>query len=498
MRVVMVMYDSLNRRMLPRYGCESVHAPNFTRLARRATAFDTSYVCSMPCMPARRDWMTGRPNFLHRPWGPLDPYDRCVTDALRDAGVYSHLCTDHQHYFEDGGSNYHCRYDTWEFFRGQEGDPWKGQLDEVPTDGLTGRNAICDLVRHSQDRKNRAFITDDAQMPQAQTFTAGIDFVRRNAHRDKWFIQIETFDPHEPFFTQPKWQELYPDTDRSDARPLCDWPEYGQSEVNDAHANQLRGHYASLVSFCDKQLGDVLDLFDELNLWDDTMLIVWTDHGFLLGEHKLWAKNQMPLYDEIANTPFFVWDPRCPEAAGRRRSSLVQPAIDLPVTLLGAMGAEVPASMLGKDLQQVIADDTPVREAGIFGYFGLQVNVTDGRYVYMRAPASNDNQPLHEYTLSTPRMRSRMPVEQLAGATLAPPFEFMQGCPPLKLSAQAGLDHGFKPALSDTLLFDRKNDPGQAKPIDDPAVEQRMIGYLKELMQQADAPAEQYQRLGLA
>ena len=70
MRVVMVMFDSLNRRMLPPYGCGWVYAPNFARLADRAVAFDNSYICSMPCMPARRDFHTGRPNFLHRSWRP--------------------------------------------------------------------------------------------------------------------------------------------------------------------------------------------------------------------------------------------------------------------------------------------------------------------------------------------------------------------------------------------------------------------------------------------
>ena len=55
MRAVMVMYDSLNRRMLPPYGADpAIHAPNFVRLAQRTVTFDTCYAGSMPCMPARR------------------------------------------------------------------------------------------------------------------------------------------------------------------------------------------------------------------------------------------------------------------------------------------------------------------------------------------------------------------------------------------------------------------------------------------------------------
>src|SRR5438045_4422444 len=88
MKAVMVMFDSLNRHMLPPYGCTWTHAPNFARLAQRTVTFDRSYVCSMPCMPARRDLHTGRPNFLHRSWGPLEPFDDSMPEMLRNNGIY--------------------------------------------------------------------------------------------------------------------------------------------------------------------------------------------------------------------------------------------------------------------------------------------------------------------------------------------------------------------------------------------------------------------------
>ena len=75
----MVMFDSLNRRYLPPYGCAWTNCPNFARLAERTVTFDNSYIASMPCMPARRDLLTGRYNFLHRSWGPLQPFDDALT-----------------------------------------------------------------------------------------------------------------------------------------------------------------------------------------------------------------------------------------------------------------------------------------------------------------------------------------------------------------------------------------------------------------------------------
>ena len=127
MRAIVVMFDSLNRHMLPPYCADTfVQAPNFSRLAEKSVTLDNFYAGSMPCMPARREMHTGRYNFLHRSWGPLEPFDDSAPQALAHAGVHTHLASDHPHYWEDGGATYHNRFDTYEFFRGQEGDAWKG------------------------------------------------------------------------------------------------------------------------------------------------------------------------------------------------------------------------------------------------------------------------------------------------------------------------------------------------------------------------------------
>jgi arylsulfatase A-like enzyme len=113
MKAIMVMYDSLNRRYLSPYGSDWVKTPNFERLAQRSVRFTNSYVGSMPCMPARRELHTGRYNFLHRSWGPLEPFDDSCPEILKRAGVHTHLASDHYHYWEDGGCTYHTRYNTW-------------------------------------------------------------------------------------------------------------------------------------------------------------------------------------------------------------------------------------------------------------------------------------------------------------------------------------------------------------------------------------------------
>ena len=121
MKAVMLMFDSLNREMLQPYGCKWVFTPNFQRLSEKCVRFDNCYAGSLPCMPARRELQTGRYNFLHRSWGPLEPYDDSMPQILKNNGVYTHLVSDHVHYWEDGGATYHSRYNSWEYiFRLQE------------------------------------------------------------------------------------------------------------------------------------------------------------------------------------------------------------------------------------------------------------------------------------------------------------------------------------------------------------------------------------------
>lgn len=494
MKVVMVMFDTLNRRMLPPYGCDWIVAPNFERLARRSVTFDNAYVGSMPCMPARRELHTGRYNFLHRSWSPLEPFDESMPEILRKNGVYSHLVTDHQHYFEDGGATYHNRYSSFEFVRGQEGDHWKGVVEpsfEVPPFDRTpsAHENLEEATRlWRQDWINRSYMPAPAQQPQTVTFDLGLQFLETNATADEWFLQIETFDPHEPFFTHQRYKELYP---HAYDGPHLDWPPYQRVSETPEEVEHLRYEYAALLSMCDEQLGRVLDLMDARDLWRDTMLVVCTDHGYLLGEHGWWAKNVQPWYDENAHVPLFIWDPRC-GGAGTRRDSLVQ-MIDLPATLLDFFGLPLPPTMEGVPLASTIASDAPVREAALFGIHGGHVNVTDGRYVYMRAPARPENRPLYEYTLMPTHMRSMFSVEELETLELAPPFEFTKGCSTLKIEARPWVD----PHRFGTLLFDLKEDPEQARPLDDAAVEERMVRHLIRLMVANDAPREQYERLGL-
>jgi arylsulfatase A-like enzyme len=493
MKAVIMMYDSLNRHMLPPYGCDWVHAPNFKRLAERTLVFDKMYVGSMPTIPARREMHTGRYNFLHRSWGPLEPFDNSVYEHLKHNGVSTHLVSDGYHYWEDGGATYHGRFSTWQFNRGQEGDYCIGDL----TDAVGPPENLNDTYRNRtwlhQDWVNRHHMQKEEDQPQARTVTGGIEFLRTNHKEDNWLLQVETFDPHEPYFCDPKYYALYKDIDPYDG-PVFDWPPYQQC-TNEPE--NIRKHVqvanAALISMCDAWLGKLLDTMDELNLWDDTLFILCSDHGFLLGEHGWWGKCRMPFYDEVANTPLFVWDPRFGKR-GERRQSLVQ-TIDIGPTLLDYFGKDMLSHMQGRPIAPAIEMDTPVRDAGLYGTLGGHVNVTDGRYVYMRASAKEQAE-LYEYTLMPTHMRSFFGIDVLAKASLNEPLPFTKGVPVLRIPSRVG-DYSRSHEFGH-LLFDRHKHPRQEQAIEDAHVEKEMQAKLVKLMKESDAPPELYVRLGLA
>jgi len=414
---------------------------------------------------------------------------------LSNAGVYTHLVTDHQHYWEDGGATYHTRYDTHEFFRGQEGDSWKGHVEtefdvEVLNNRLGPASFAADMVAkmRRQDQINRMYQPTIETHSQTLTFDAGLHFVETNKDADSWFLQIECFDPHEPFFSYGEHREHY--AHQYDG-PQFDWPDYAKVFESEAEADHLRAEYKALLTFCDQSLGRVLDAMDKNNMWDDTLLIVCTDHGLLLGERGWWGKSVQPWFDENIHTPLFIWDPRY-RVAGQRSDALVQ-TVDFGPTLLDFFGVPIPELMQGQPIGPVIAEGREIRDAGLFGNFGAHVSVTDGRYVYMRACATPENRPLFEYTLMPTHMRSMFSPAELAEAELVPPLSFTKGAPVLKIPGRVW----GSPWQFGTLLFDMENDPNQQHPLTDPDLELRMANLLVAQMRQSDAPVEQFERLGL-
>ncbi|MCG8477848.1 MAG: sulfatase [Spirochaetales bacterium] len=512
MKTVLVFFDTLRRDAISPYN-GGVNTPAFDRLASMGCTFDNHYAGSMPCMPARRELHTGRYNFLHRSWGPLEPFDRSMPRALRDGGVHSHLISDHYHYWEGGGATYHTRYSTWECVRGQEGDPWiadPGFADFPDAIGCTHRTMT------EQDEVNRRWMLANGYHPQRETFAKGLSFLSRNAREDNWFLQLETFDPHEPFWTD----EGVTDAALHDYDgPRFDWPAYGDVSESSEQIAHVRRRYRELVAMCDRQLDRVLDAFDRFNLWKDTALIVTTDHGFLLGEHRQWGKVVQPLFSEVIRLPLLVYVPPASvrhgdlpaTVPGSRCGELTQ-TVDLAPTVLALHGLDRSADHYdGLPLQGALermhdpAAGTSrwgqARRYALYGVFGAHVCVTDGRYTYFRSPQNAANGPLYEHTLMPWKMRDPAAAEDLTEAELVHPDRFARGLPVLRYPG-----HPYSPKIVPWLrdfLFDIEEDPGQEHNLldknvqEEHALRERWNRVLADRMVAAASPPSQFERLGL-
>lgn len=488
MKAIMVMFDTLSRNYLPNFGNEWVQAPNFERLRENCLTFDNFYGGSMPCMPARRELHTGNYNFLHRSWGPLEPFDHSVFEELDKAGIYTHLVTDHSHYFEDGGATYHTRYSSWEGIRGQEGDRWVPRINH-PTDenhNLLNKTGIS----REQHLANKTRIHNEDEMPSVQVISRGLEFLQQNYNQDNWFLQLECFDPHEPFFVPESYRQQY---DCKNNKDILYWPVYQQlseEERNSTDIEALQKEYAALISMCDFHLGRILDFMDQQNMWEDTVLIVNTDHGFLLGEHNWLGKNIAPMYEEIVHIPYFMHIPNCAEN-GTTVSQLAQ-TIDIPATLRDLF--HLPAADCdGKSLLNLVATSQQNHQSILFGIHGGHVNLHDGRYTYMRASRNSENAPLVELTLMPTHMRNFFCKEELATSEFVDGGRFSEHMKVLKIKRENKNDSYAK----GDLLFDLKKDPLQMRSLQDEAIKYKLSQQLFQKLTELDAPKEIFERLGL-
>lgn len=437
-------------------------------------------------MPARRELHTGKYNFLNRGWGPLEPFDESCIEILSKNGIYTHLVTDHTHYFEDGGATYHNRYDSYESFRGQEGDRWvpRGEADFSLNRCKLNKTNIS-AVQHLA---NRTRIGTEEEMPSVKCVSAGLDFLYHHHDRDNWFLQIECFDPHEPFYVPDRYRELYGCGDSHDA---FNFPAYGpvEDKYTPEEIRGLRKEYCALLSMCDAQLGRLLDRMDEYDMWKDTLLIVNTDHGFFLGEHNFIGKNFPPMYDEVIHTPFFIHDPRLPQAKGRR--SCVAQTVDIAPTLLAYFGLAFETETDGKDLYGAVEHDEKIHDTILFGVHGSQVNLYDGRYCYMKSSVDS-SLPVYQETLMPTNMRGFMESGSIDKAELADGGRYSNGHKVLRIPVTSMYER----LKLKTVVYDKKEDPLQQNPLRDEKLIGEMDEKLRNAMKAVDAPKWQFARMG--
>ncbi len=483
MKTLFIMLDSLNRHYLPLYGGSQVQTPNIDRLAAHGLVFDNHYCCSMPCMPARRDLFTGHVSFLETPWSPIQPWDDCLQPELRrQQNTYSHLITDHYHYFHSGGECYHNQFNSWEFQRGQESDVWRPLVEPPEPPPFHGRNRPAYWAnRHFMDTEK------DEDYPTPQCFMRAIDFLENNHSADSWHLHLECFDPHEPFACPKKYRELYADT-WDDSALHFDWPDYAPVEEDAEAIAHIRKSYAGTLTMADVWLGKLLDKMDEHDLWKDTVVVLSTDHGHLLGEHGYWAKNYMFDYKELVHIPLVV----CAPNAKPRRVQALTSTIDLMPTFMELHGGQLPPHVHGRSICHLLENEELHHNAVLYGYFGKDINLTDGRYTYCRQALPDST--VHHHTAMPCNFSNFHGRQQLADAELGVFLDSAHDIPHYRFTTPSSHHHNapdFNP------IYDIKEDPQQQNPIRDKHLETSLADKMGELLDHYNAPTCQRQRVGL-
>lgn len=510
MKTVFIMLDSVNRRFLSCYGSEEpAITPNIDRLAACGTVFENHWVGSSPCMPARRDMLTGRLNFLECPWGGIQPFEDTFPRILGHHGVFSHMETDHFHYAEMGGENYWNQFTSWNLNRGTEHDtinlrpcstgiPDIDHAESKKEDWLGIYSRSYKATRDKYAGKKENFSTP-------RTYENAAKWLEESHDGDQFMLWVEGFDPHEPFDVPEEFLNMYKDECDFDEKFF--WPPYDKTTgYTEAQIKQIKYRYKALLTMADHYVGKILDVMDKYDMWKDTTVIFTTDHGYLLGEHGFFAKNYMPDYNELMHIPLIICHPGCKPG----RSRAITQNIDLFPTMMDLYGipmSEAANPIHGEDLMPIVRGERERnRETAIFGQYGKNVNITDGRYVYMRTPAAKGNQPLNIYTAVPFILGESIGLDMMdkndfskIGTAKLPWTDY----PVLKFSTEhvrCDTSQGFNghmPYSGDNMLFDIERDYKQEHPIEDDELEAEYCEKLKAAMRRFDSPPEQFERLGM-
>jgi arylsulfatase A-like enzyme len=493
MNIILVLIDSLNRHYLSAYGPSSAATPHLDAFARRAWRFDRHYVGSLPCMPARREIFAGVRDMLWRPWGPLESFDARLPELLAARGYRTAIVTDHYHYWEDAGNGYIQSFQSAELVRGHELDFWQPPL---PADAALPRWVEqIERWRPGMGRRYYAnvkeFRSEEDYFP-AKVMGGAARWLRKYADHTPFFLQVESFDVHEPFDVPEPYASMYADS--ADRDRFTIWPPYQNTEqlanfIGQTSAEELafiRSQYAAKLTMVDRWFGALMAALDELGLWSDTVVIVTTDHGHDLGERGSFGK-QYPHYDSHANIPLLLWHPAHP-GNGRSIQALTS-TVDLFATVLEIAGATPPERTQSQSsLPLLRGDSSRSRKALLYGTFGQGVCCTDGEWTVIKSPAQNT--PLYYY--------STMISRSLIAGSIAPSIQTGHFIPGVELM-QWRIPVQVTPLSTENYLFDRHSDPAQRHNQWHyrMTVRRRMLETLRGLLIEEGSPEEQFARLGL-
>jgi uncharacterized sulfatase len=361
--VLFVAVDDMNND-LGCYGHPFVQSPNIDRLARMGVRFDRAY-CQFPlCSPSRSSLMTGLRPSTTRVYNLTYHFRQGLPDVVtlpqmfRNNGYYAARVGKIYHYGNPGdiGTSGLDDPPSWEHFvnpAGRDKTVLESDiLNYTPKRGLGSAMALL------ADLKGK-----DEEHTDGKVALEGIKLLEQ--HKDKpFFLAVGFYKPHTPYVAPKKYFDLYPmekiEMPREPADHLKNVPPPALAStsprpyfgVTTEQARECKQAYYAAISFVDAQIGKLLDAMDRLKLWDDTVVVFWSDHGYHLGEHGLWMKQS--LFEESARVPLVIVAPGA-KGNGKACARTVE-FVDLYPTLADLAGLTPPKNLEGASLKPLLDD----------------------------------------------------------------------------------------------------------------------------------------------
>jgi len=362
MNIVLVVFDSWRKDCAGVYGSPPwgrVHTPNFERFAEESLVMTRAYPESLPTLPTRRALYTGRRvypfhnadfrlkgDFVGAPgWGPIPEEQPTLAELLSEAHYRTALITDVYHMFKPS-KNYSRGFHQWTFLRGQEIDPARSgpRLTQEEIDRWLPRELQEDrLVRFLQ-----RCITNIRDRTREEDYFAprvlreAALWLEQNQDADRFFLTVESFDPHEPWLVPEHFRKMYmPEDGPENVLSL-----YGDvSRLDAGILARTQANYSGEVTMCDRWFGFLMNTLKTQGRLDDTMVILTSDHGHSVGDRGFMGKRGYPSAPEVFDVPLMIRFPGA-EHAGTSSDQFVQHH-DISAVILEAAGVEPPAEMEG-------------------------------------------------------------------------------------------------------------------------------------------------------
>ncbi len=384
--VIVLMLDSFRWDHLGAFGNSKAPTPNLDKFAAESTFFTHSYPEGLPTVPVRTSLLTGRFTYPFRSWQVLYPEDHpLLPEILWSEGFRTSLVSDTYHLHKPS-YGFSRGFDDVKWLRGQEQDPYVrdpailSSIDVAPWFKPRGtrENEANEIRTYLANR--HAWKTDEDHFT-PRIMRSAVDWLEAQPRKENLFLWIDNFCPHEPWDPPESYlKQVDPDFASWGLRNICPAPGDSEGYLDEQELNQLMSLYGAVIRFVDAWVGYFLDEVKRLGMYENTMIVVMTDHGEPFGDHGIVRKVRPWGYEELARTFLMIRDP---SASGVDRVDSYTQQTDITATILDWLGIEKPAHMTSESLMPLIrGEQEKIRDEAVCCHYNESISIRHDEWSY--------------------------------------------------------------------------------------------------------------------